>query len=375
MQNKPKIVFILATHSNTNNIKRIEAFVEEGYPVEVYAFSRGGGSANLTDAATINILCEFSNDLPYWKRLRIMHKGIKTVLKNTKGQNCIYYLIRNDVALLFSFMCRKPYIFEEADMTHVNFGNKWLATLTEKRIKQIIRRSVVSVFRSEGFVRYHFGDNVPENVMVIPNKLSPRVLDMPTVAKKPMDINHIKFGFVGVMRGRATYEFANNLLKNYPQHEFHFFGSCAKANEQNLYDGLGIYDNCHFHGVFKSPDELAEIYSQIDFVLATYETSIKSVNYLEPNKLYEAIYFDTPIIVTAGTFIGEKVNRLGIGFNLLTYNEDQVKAFVDGLKEKEIQLVISRIREIDKEKECVSKNYMPFLEKIICDYTLKQEGR
>ena len=40
MEEKTKIVFILASHWNTNNIKRIEEFIANGYTVEVYSFFR-----------------------------------------------------------------------------------------------------------------------------------------------------------------------------------------------------------------------------------------------------------------------------------------------------------------------------------------------
>lgn len=363
MENKPKIVFILATNSNTNNIKRIEAFINAGYEVEVYSFSRGE-DMNHTNAIDISILSEFSNNVPYWKRVKIMRDGIKRVLNKTKGQKCIYYLIRNDVALVYSFMSRRPYIFEEADMTHVNFGNQALVKLAESRIKYIIRHSVCSTFRSEGFVKYHFGDDIPDNVFVIPNKLSSHIKEFPTVEKKPLDINHLKFGFVGVMRLRATYQFVDTLLKNYPQHEFHFYGICTTEEDQKLYDDLKQYPNCFFHGRFKSPDELASIYSNIDIVLSTYETQVASVRYLESNKIYEAIYFETPVIVTPNTYLAGKVKKQGIGFELDTFNEQEVLSFINNLTEASVKDKVMNIIAIDKDS-CISKGYMAEFEKWI----------
>ena len=363
MQNKPKIVFILATNSNTNNIKRIEAFIASGYEVEVYSFSRGE-EMRQNCTFDIKILCEFSNNVPYWKRIKMMRDGIKQVLDETKGQNCIFYLIRNDVALIYSFMSKRPYIFEEADMTHANFGNQILVKLTEKRIKHIIHHSVCSTFRSEGFVRYHFGDKVPENVFVIPNKLSPHVEDFPTMKKKALDIKKMHFGFVGVMRHRATYQFADILLKNYPQHEFHFYGICTTDTDQALYDDLRKYPNCHFHGRFKSPDELSGIYSNLDIVLSTYETQGVNARYLDSNKIYEAIYFDTPVIVSPNTFLAEKVKKQGIGYELNALDEQEVMLFLSKLSVESITEKVRSIKTIDK-NSCISRGYMDEFEKRI----------
>ena len=363
MHNSPKIVFILATQSNTNNIKRIEAFINAGYETEVFAFSRGE-SLNRPNAFDIKILCEFSNDLPYWRRLKLMYKGIKQVLDKTKGQDCIYYLIRNDVALIFSYISNRPYIFEEADMTHANFGNKLLADLTERRIKQIIKRSVVSVFRSEGFVRFHFGDNVPDNVIVIPNKLSPHVKDFPMQSKKDIDINHLRFGFVGVMRHRATYIFAETLLKYFPQHEFHFYGDCDTETDRQLYYRLKQYKKCFFHGRFKSPDDLTSIYCDVDILLSTYEPNGVNARYLESNKIYEAIYFDTPVIVSSNTFLAEKVKDLGIGFDIDALSTDEVMSFISNLSVNSLTERIENIKLIDKDS-CISKGYMKEFDKRI----------
>ena len=35
-----------------------------------------------------------------------------------------------------------------------------------------------------------------------------------------------------------------------------------------------------------------------DMVVATYDVTIENVRYAEPNKIYEAIFFETPIILS-----------------------------------------------------------------------------
>ena len=359
-----KIVFILATDSNTNNIKRIEEFVENGYDVEVYSFRREV-SKNKTDAVKIQVIGEFSNDLPYLKRVKTMWKGIKYVLNKTKDMDCIYYLIRNDVAILYSMMSKKPYIFEEADLTQAVMRNKIMARFVESKTKKIIKNSLLSVFTSEGFIKYHFGSERPENVYVIPNRLHPSILSYPVLPKGDVDSNHIKFGFVGNIRYDSIFNFSSILLRDFPMHELHFFGKSLAQSEKERFAELEKYTNCFFHGEFKSPDDLPKIYDQIDVLLCTYDIKTASPRFAEPNKLYESIYFKTPIIVSSNTFIAEKVNRLGIGFDIDPYNNESVKTFIKTLDRDCIIEKRKNMSALDN-SYCINKNtqFFALLEKL-----------
>lgn len=353
MEQKVKIVFILATHWNTNNIKRIEEFIINGYIVEVYSFFRD----NVTPPCSFPIINigSFSNDLSYLNRIGIMYKGIKTVLKKTKYDRCVYYLIRDDVALLYSLMCRKPYIFEEADMTHLNIGNALLRNLLELRIKYIIRKSILSVFRSEGFLNCHFGNDIPENTYVIPNRLHPSIEQLPSCDKQAIDSRHLKIGFVGGIRYYSIFRFAKTLLEHFPNHEMHFYGFCQTEKDKNKFFQLKKYSNCTFHGKFDSPKDLPSIYSKIDLVLSTYDVVGINSRYAEPNKLYESIYFQTPIIVSSGTFIAEKVARLGVGYDVDATDESKIVDFIHRLTAEDIGQKAACAAKIDK-KSCINEN-------------------
>lgn len=353
MEEKTKIVFILASHWNTNNIKRIEEFIANGYTVEVYSFFRD----KIVPSCSFPIqdIGDFSNNLSYLSRIGIMYKGIKTVLKKTKHDKCIYYLIRNDVALFYSFMCCKPYIFEEADMTHLNIRNSLLRNLLELRIKHIIEKSIVSVFRSEGFLKCHFGNNIPKNTYVIPNRLHPAIERLPSCDKQVINEEHLKIGFVGGIRYNSIFLFAKTLLKHFPNHEMHFYGFCQTEKDKNKFYQLKDYPNCTFHGKFDSPKDLPNIYSKIDLVLSTYDVTGINSRYAEPNKLYEAIYFRTPIIVSSGTFIAEKVNHLGIGYDVDATSEEKIISFINNLTAENITKKMNNAAKIDK-NSCINGN-------------------
>lgn len=348
--------------SNPNNTKRIEEAVANGFDVDVYAFDRKSGTPNLPKGVDVKILGNFTSDIPYWKRISLLINGIKSILAHYKDDECVFYLFRNDIAILFSMLSRRPYIFEEADMTHTNIGVQIVRDSMEWMIKRIIKKSVLSVFRSEGFLQYHFENNCPNNVYIIPNRLHPDVLKLPKMDDKTVDDNCIKFAFVGSIRYNTIYTFSLTLLKKFPQHEFHFYGGFATKQDEEQYKTFAMFPNCYFHGSFMSPNDLPKIYSRIDVLLSAYDVSAINPRYAEPNKLYEAIFFDKPIIVSSKSFLADKVKRLGIGYEVDALDEKSIIDLIQSINSKSLQEKRNHISSINK-KNCINSN-KEFFEKL-----------
>ena len=324
----PTIVFILASAQDPRSIKRIREFIDHGYQVEVYAFDRGLQTKNKPTDFEIKIVGAFTEDLAYAKRIPIIRRGLKEIKRNLRNRHVVLYTMGLDLAFISYLVIHKPFIYEEADLLHTYISKRPVVKLMEFCDKFIVRKSLMSVFTSEGFLRYHYGDKVPGNTCLIPNKLSPQVMDVPVLGKHELNIGNIQIGFVGGFRFESIFNFSKVFLKNFPQHDFHVFGLLDDMEQKNV---LMSYPNFHFHGVFKNPDDLPSIYSQLDLVLCTYDTRIENVRYAEPNKIYESVYFETPIIVSKGTFLAQKVDELGIGFAIDPFDEKEICRFVEGL--------------------------------------------
>ena len=93
---------------------------------------------------------------------------------------------------------------------------------------------------------------------------------------------------------------------------------------------------------------MASIYAGIDWVLSAYDADYENVRYAEPNKLYESIFFETPIIVSRGTFLAERVESLGVGLSVDASKEDEVVSLVDGWTEESSRRMVDRMRAIPK---------------------------
>ena len=97
-------------------------------------------------------------------------------------------------------------------------------------------------------------------------------------------------------------------------------------------------------------------------VLSTYDIDNINVRYAEPNKLYESIYFETPIIVSKGTFLADKVKDMNVGYAINGMDANEIDSFVQNLKKEDLEEKIDSIRKYDK-MIAISKN-PDFFEKL-----------
>lgn len=350
MSTKPKIVFIIPAITDAHYRCRVLDFIKCGYQTDVYAFMREGRPApsNIPyDYQSLGTL----RDEGYKSRVSLYIKQFRRLKKQYRGQQVIYFLGGLDIAMFFRLVnpCAE-YIYEECDLVHTYTRLKQPLEMVDK---YILRHARAVITTSEGFIRYHFGDKKPSNIFLVENKLNPEVLNVALKPKHEFDPEHLSIGFVGRPRFDSVYNFIEVYCRRFPQHTFHIFG--GPVEEQ--FEQLRKYSNCIFHGFFKSPADLGDIYSQLDLVVSTYDICFDNVRYAEPNKIYESIYFETPIIVSTGTFLADKVNRLGIGYDIDALNEQQVVDFIEHINAESISQRQQAARDIGKNYTLCSSSY------------------
>lgn len=344
MNEKKEFVFFL-NYLDDRYDKRIKEFISYGYEVNVYAFMQGDDTIDKYKGYKINKILYFEKNPSYFKRFFYYTPHILEIIKKYQKDKSVFYFFSLNIAISSLFFRRLNYIYEESDMLFDRVRYKLLRKVIITINKKIIRKSSQTVFTSEGFSKFYFGEINPENVSFIPNKVSVECFDLPTKQKEIIDFNKLRFGFVGAVRYNCLFNFAKVLIKNFPNFEFHFYGKNNFFYEEQV-DNLKKIGNIYFHGAFKAPIDFPEIYSNINFVVATYDVNGVNPRYAEPNKLYESIFFRTPIIVSSNSFLSEKVEKLNIGFSLDPWDEKDI---------------IDKISIINREKY---KSYLEALERI-----------
>ena len=101
---------------------------------------------------------------------------------------------------------------------------------------------------------------------------------------------------------------------------------------------------------FSILSKLQNIYNNIDILICCYDVINTNVRVAEPNKLYEAIFFNKPIVVSAGTFLEERVKSLGIGYGVESMNPEAVEKFIDSLTVEDLNGKLDAISKIKTEE-------------------------
>ena len=155
-----KIVFLTSNINEPRVPNRIAEFKERGYELEVFCYCRDPERPyRKEEGVTYHQLGEVGRgSSSYFKRLFAEYKDVRNVIRDKKGEDVVFYLINNDMALLYYLIGGKhPFIYEEADLRHTYFGSALLRRLFERWDKHIIRRSLLTVFLSKGFSTFHYG--------------------------------------------------------------------------------------------------------------------------------------------------------------------------------------------------------------------------
>lgn len=340
-----KIIFILSSVSQPRCIKRIKSFIMKGYDVEIYGFDRGKYSQNATiDGKRINIVGTKKDGSGYFEKLIQTFKAISKIIRHHKSPHNVFYVFGIYQAIFMTFFDKK-YIYEISDILYGYSKFDKLRSLFKKIDQFLIKKSTLTVFTSAGFTHFFFTEK-PANIIIQPNKINPSFRNniRPSLCT-PQDSKRLTYSYVGAFRSPNTiFRFAQIIGEYYPNHYFNFYGESALSNEAiNIADK---YSNVSFFGSYKNPDDLFDIYNSIHLVIACYDTSDLNERILEPNKLYEALYFKKPIVVSKNTYLADRVKHFGCGFAIDASSDQSIIAFIESLSIEKIKEVEENILKV-----------------------------
>ena len=343
-----RIVVILSSLNNSWLIKRVVALEKMKMPITVYGFERNTKSPNrIPENISVHKIGEIVNGGNYLKRLFILYKSLKKVFKKNPPQS-VYYISTFDLAIFCCFY-RKRYIYEVSDIVYTSFP-RIIREIFRYIDRILVRRSLFTLMTSEGFKIYLFGNNPIEKIDYTPNRLS-NYFEKEERNIHTFEDGRIRFSFIGLIRYPNTvFRFANVVGRYFPEHEFHFYGICGANYENDLKKLVEKYKNVYYHGPFKNPDDLKVIYAQTDVTVCCYDTTNINERIAEPNKLYESIFFTSPIVVTQNTFLSQRVKSLGCGFSINPFSDNSIKEFIETLTFKRLSGISNNMYNIDKNK-------------------------
>lgn len=89
-------------------------------------------------------------------------------------------------------------------------------------------------------------------------------------------------------------------------------------------------DNIEWVGRFDFKKQAAELYGKCDVMYSVYDADMHNVRVALPNKLYEAVYCEMPLIVARNTYLAQVVEEWGVG---VAVDHKSVDELAETLKE------------------------------------------
>ncbi len=312
-----KLVFLLSAAYDSHYLKKVYACKNNGYDVDVYGFQRDFNLANrIVDEVVVLGYVQNKN---YIKRIGTVYKSINNVI-DLYDDNAVFYATTFDIAMV-CMVRNVRYIYGISDIVHSSFP-KYLRSIFIWLDQKIIRSSCFTVLTSPAFVDYlRLDSDNKKKCIYLLNKLDISFKNRPRPLIKRYN-GSIVIGYVGNIR------YPNSILRlseivglKYPNIKFLYFGNGNKQILDIVNNQCRQFANVEYMGPFRNPEDLDSIYAQIDIVACNYDTTTINERLLEPNKLYESLFYSKPIIVAKNTYLAERVIDIGCG--IITDNSEQ----------------------------------------------------
>ena len=306
--------------------RRVQGFRDDG--LDVVGFTMRRRDDVQVDWENVDLGRTF--DGAYSQRIKSIFSGAKRAAAQRDllaSADVIY--ARNLDMLATAFLAKRyarlktPVIYEALDV-HRLLTRKDLIGLALRRIEgALLGRTKRLVVSSPGFLENYFevrhrGRYRP---WLIENRLAagadygvrPGRDDVLSKATEPLRI-----GWIGRLRCTRSLELLTDLARKLgPQVRIMMHGIASPEEIPDFHQRIQELDNVEFRGRYRAPEDLSQIYGELDLVWAGdfMEAGYNSV-WLLPNRLYEGGYYAVPSIAPEGTQTAKWINARAAGFTL-----------------------------------------------------------
>lgn len=198
---------------------------------------------------------------------------------------------------------------------------KWMIINLEKMLIKNIDTLIVT---SKKFYEEYYNTSISkEKVLFIPNMPDIKVFEKYRKIQK----ESFTIGFIGAIR----YKNQMKMLIRAAEHcnvKVVFAGAGLDNEIKNL---VGDKSFVQYVGKYNYNRDIASLYSKVDVVYSVYDADLKNVRIALPNKLYESVLCELPIIVAKNTYLSEIVEENNIGLSISHNNQQELEEAITKL--------------------------------------------
>ncbi len=303
--------------------RRVQGFRDDGLRVTGFTMRRH----DQVEVDWDNVDLGRTHDAAYLQRIRSIFRGARLAAgqRELLAQADVIYA-RNLDMLATAFRARRitgldtPVIYESLDV-HRLLTRKDMLGLAFRRFEGVLlRRTRALVVSSPGFLRNHFDLHHPGRYVpfILENRLAAGADYGPRPSRTNVRTGPLQLGWIGMLRCRRSLDLLLKLARDAGANvHIHLHGVPALTEIPDFHLRIRGVGNLTFHGRYRSPEDLASIYSGLDVVWAGdfMEAGFNSA-WLLPNRIYEGGYYGVPAIAPAGTQTASWIEARDVGFTL-----------------------------------------------------------
>ena len=331
-----KILFLNSSINFSRYAKRINLLSRNGISGKIIAFERDdykgvefpGEIVSLGKLIPGNYLNRL---LQFLKVSLLIRKEIRSIpVVYAFGLDMAFLLRLSSIGLII----KPKLIYEIADIREILIQKSILGKIGRFIERWILKKTQLLIVTSKAYIDEYYkkilgGFNT--NFMVIENKLDSHMLNkIIGIDKNEIQISRIrdvqidvlKIGYFGRLRCNRSWEVLKYIAEK-SNGGIEIVARGVNVCIDNFENDVNNIPNIKFLGEFRSPDDLREIYNDIDLVWAAHFHAQTNLKWARVCRFYEACYFKKPLISQIGTEDGRIVEKLGLG---VCINLDDIKS-------------------------------------------------
>jgi glycosyltransferase involved in cell wall biosynthesis len=231
-----------------------------------------------------------------------------------------------DVCIIYEVADLRESFIEKSKNSFRQFLNELVKKQERKCIKSVDLLIVTSPMFYRTFYKSFYSS---EKTVFIPNAPEESVFRN----YKRKNEGTFTIGFVGGIRYinqmKLLVDAANNLKCNV------LFAGAAGSEEieEEIKNYCNNMSNITFTGKYAYEKEIAGLYGKVDCVYSVYDADNANVKIALPNKLYESIVCEIPIIVAKNTYLSDLVERWGVGLSVDHKSKEELISAIRKLRD------------------------------------------
>jgi len=345
---KKSILFLLSHQPNPRFVKQIN-FLSVNHNVSVLYYYRDymkDLSLEYNDNVILNESLGTILNGNYLKRISDYFNSFKQ-LKNILKINSYDTLIVNNIDTLALFKLSSLFqneqtekIIEISDLRGHTYTNS-IKSNTMKSIEKFMFKYVDKlIVTSPKFYDMYYNTLFKNKPFVLENK--PLSNMIPNRLEKVKN-DKIVIGIVGLLLQGKPYQALFETIKDNDRYEVHIYGK--GIFEDLVKEYASKYNNIKYFGEYNFFQDSAKIYSTLDILYMSYDTTNGSLNnkIALPNKFYESMYFKVPIITSEDTYLAELVNQYKIGNAIKCCDKSELLDTLNNIKNEERKMNFNKL--------------------------------